>query len=384
MSKYKNHRLNLYFNQTKYWFVLFIGLLLNACSGIQTAQDYLLQDSEGLVFFSISESGEQSSSYQLIFVNESNQKNLSINLRKSDLLDIGTDENTGSAYRSFDNPRGKLVVLRLPEGIYRFDKWVSDGNKTLGKYSLGSAPGKKFRVKNGHSLYLGNVHLISSNSVRSLFIRDNRIRDFDLFEKRYPRVDKNKILVSSGAFLDPSADRNRQFDAYTSCNVDGYGLTSKKRLPAAAEKFRVLRVASKEEKISRIDGYRLKYKINGGPVGLNMKVELSDASQYVSDKKVISKWIDHIKSTIDDFRIEHHKNGYFSEYQVKTGVLDEKRMVYMVVLLDDTLQMITNVSFINPPEYLRTYKTPEEFVTIGRKIVASFQECVLTNLNNNL
>lgn len=384
MNTYKSLIQSIIGFSKKYSLILFIGGLLNACSGLQTAQDYLLHADEGLVFFSITESGVLSSSYQLTFVNESTQNRIKVNLRKTDQLDIGFKKNDKSVVRSYADPRGKLIVLRLPEGVYRFEEWSSDKNKKLGKRSLISHPGKKFRVMNNHSLYLGNVHLVSSENTKSLFVRDNRIRDFKLLHKRYPRVDKNKILVSSRAFLDPAAERNRVFDAYTGCNIDGYELISKKRLPAEAEKFRLLKIASKEEKISRIDGFRLKYKIIDGPVALNMKVELSDASQYVSDKENIEKWIKNIDSTVSDFKIEYRDKGYFSEYQVTTSILDEKRMIYMAVMLDDTLQMITNVSFINPPEYLRNYKTTAEFLPLGKKIVNTFQNCVVENLNNSL
>jgi len=373
---------SIFYFSKKYLFILLFGVLLNACSGLQTAQDYLLNNDEGLVFFSMTESGIFAP-YQLTFVNESTQHRIAINLRETDQLDIGLNNNKMPAVRSYANPRGKLIVLRLPEGVYQFDKWSSTGAKKLGKHSLGYSPAKKFRVMNGGSLYLGNVHLVSSESAQSLYVRDNRIRDFKLFAKRYPRVEKNKILISSRAFLDPASARNEVFDAYTSCNIDGYGLTSKKRLPSAAEKFRVLRVASKEEKISRIDGYRLKYKINDGPIALNMKVELSDASQYISDKKIIGEWIENIKSTVSGFNVEYRDKGYFSEYQVSTNVLDEKRMVYMVVMLDDTLQMVTNISFINPPEYMRQYQTAGEFLPDAKKIVNAFQGCVVDNLNKN-
>ena len=115
-----------------------------------------------------------------------------------------------------------------------------------------------------------------------------------------------------------------------------------------------------------------------------MKVELSDISQYAGDKKIIENWIENIKTTVDSFKVEHRVKGYFSEYQVTTSVLEEKRMVYMVVMLDDTLQMITNMSFINPPEYLRDYQSVNEFLPVAEKIVNSFQNCVIDNLNKIL
>jgi len=354
-------------------------LLLSGCAGIQTAQDYLLNNDEGLVFFTMTESGHLGERFELTFVNESNNKKIKIALHKDEKLEIGNNKAT-QQYLAYDQPRGKLVVLRLPDAVYRLDNWQSD-KQSHGRFSLGPSPGKKFKVKTGHALYLGNIHLIGDNSKTSLFIRDNRIDDRRLFFKHYPRVDKNKVLISSKYFLDPATGRERFFDAYTSCQVNNYQMISKKRLPSGSEKFRTLQVASKERKISRIDGYRIKFRHPDGPVILNMKIELSDARQYVADKKVLDEWIQDVKRSIKEFNVSSADKGFFSEYQVVTQVLDEKRMIYMVVMFDDSSQLITNMSFINPPEYLRTYQSVEEFIPRGKKLVNDYQQCVINKLN---
>lgn len=354
-------------------------LLFSGCAGIQTAQDYLLNDDEGLVFFTMTESGRLGERFELTFVNESSNKTIKISLHKGEKLEIGNNKAT-QQYLTYDQPRGKLVVLRLPEAVYRFDQWQSD-KQIHGRYSQDASPGKKFKVKPGHALYLGNIHLLGDNSKTSLLIRDNRIDDRRLFFKHYPRVDKNKVLISSKYFLDPATGRERFFDAYTSCHVAGYQMTSKKRLPASIEKFRTLQVASKERKISRIDGYRLKFRNADGPVTLSMKIELSDVSQYVTDKKVLDDWMQDIKHSIKEFNVSSVDKGFYSEYQVVTHVLDEKRMIYMVVMFDDISQLITNMTFINPPEYLRTYQSVDEFIPQGKKLVNDYQQCVIENLN---
>lgn len=355
------------------------AFLISGCTGLQTAQDYLLNENEGLVFFSMTESGQLGERFELTFVNESSNKKIKIALHKDEQLEIGNNKSP-QQYLAYDQPRGKLVVLRLPEAVYRLDNWQSD-KQVNGRFSLDKSPGKKFKVKTGHALYLGNIHLLGDDSKTSLFIRDNRIEDHQLFLKRYPRVDKNKLLISSKYFLDPAKGRERFFDAYTSCQVAGYQMISKKRLPSSIEKFRTIQVASKERKISRIDGYRLKFRYPDGPVTLSMKVELSDTRQYATDKKVLNDWMQDIKSSIKEFTVSSVDKGFFSEYQVVTQVLDEKRMVYMVVMFDDISQLITNMTFINPPEYLRTYQSVEEFIPRGKKLVNDYQQCVIRKLN---
>ena len=376
----------LWFYQIKRYLLILVSIgFLNACTGLQTAQDYLLNNEEGLAFFSMTQSGVLSSSFQLTFVNEKTGAQFSVNLRKDDVNEIGSKANTDKHYRAFDKPAGKLVVLRLPEGVYQLKHWNTTEKKKTGKNSLSRILNKKFRIMNAHALYLGNIHNLNSVVNSSVFIRDYRIRDISLFKNRYPRVEKAKLLISSKAFLNPAAGRDRVFDAFASCTLEGYQLISKKRLPAHIENYRTIRIGKEEKKISRIDGYRLKFRSgNEGPVTLNMKIEMSAAKEYTTDKKYLTEWFDNFKKTTQNFEFKSEDKGYFSEYQMKTFVLSENRMVYMVVMFDDSSQMITNMTFINPPEYLRTYQTFDEFLPMGIKTVNAFQQCAIDNLNNIL
>ncbi|MCK4709436.1 MAG: hypothetical protein KAU21_12530, partial [Gammaproteobacteria bacterium] len=289
----------------RYLFILLSISILNACTGLQTAQDYLLNNQEGLAFFSITQSGVLSSSFQLTFVNEMTNTEFTVNLRKDDFNEIGSNTNTDIQYRVFDKPAGKLSVLRLPEGIYHLKQWGTAESKKTGKNSLKHILDKKFRITNGHALYLGNIHNLNSNTHSSLYIRDNRIRDIEMFNSRYPRVDKTRLLISSEAFMNPASGRDRVFEAFSSCTLDGYQLISKKRLPAHIEKFRTIRIGKKEKKISRIDGYRLKFRSgDNGPVTLSMKIEMSAAKEYQSDKINLAEWFDNIKKTSKYFELQ--------------------------------------------------------------------------------
>lgn len=365
-------------------FVLFASSFFVGCSSLQTSQNYFLNKTEGLVFFSMTESGALNSHFQLAFKNEATNADIVVNLREADHYEIGFNAQDKTAFRAFDNPIGKLVVLRLPEGIYSLKRWSTDVQKEPGKYSLSYSPDKKFRVMNGHSLYLGNLHLLNSNSISSLLMMDHRIRDTNLFYKYYPQADKSKLLIASKSFLDPASVRDRTFDVYTGCGLKGYELFSKKRLPSHIEKFRTLRVGEKERKISRIDGYRLKFdSVVGGPE-LNAKIELSDARQYLSDKKNIKEWFDEVSKTFDGFEIFFEDKGFFSEFQLKTNAVSEKSMIYMVIMFDDSSQMITSITFINPVDYIRSYKSAESFMPSGVAAISSFQQCVIEKLNQNI
>lgn len=373
------------FNHFKYSvLILFVINLLVACGSLQISQNYSLNNSEGLVFFSMTQSGVLSSQYQLHFINDKTKVKYVVSFRKSDHHDIGFRKNDQSGFRRFDAAVGKLAVLRLPEGIYTLRKWSTKENKKKGKNSLKYSPNKKFRVMNAHSLYLGNLHLINSDTHSSLLIIDNRIRDLKLFNQRYPQVDKSKLLIASQSFLNPASGRDRVFDAYTSCTLEGYSLYSKKRLPTHVEKFRTLRVNSEDKKISRIDGYRLKFKGTDGLPELSMKVELSAAKDYVSDKSVTQEWFDEISKKKKKLEISYVKKGFFSEYQLKTNSLSKHGMIYMVTMFDDASQIITNMRFVNQPEYVRSYKTVDAFLPGAMAAVSGYQQCIVEQLNQRL
>ena len=367
--------------------ILFAINLLVACGSLQISQNYYLNNSEGLVFFSMTQSGVLSSRYQLHFVNEKTKAKYVVSFRQGDHHDIGFRENDQSSSRGFDDVVGKLAVLRLPEGIYSLRKWSTVENKKTGKNSLKYTTNKKFRVMNAHSLYLGNLHLLNSDKQSSLLILDNRIRDLRLFNQRYPQVDKNKLLITSQSFLNPASGRDRIFDAYTSCTLEGYSLYSKKRLPAHVEKFRTLRVNSEDKKISRIDGYRLKFKGSNGLPELSLKVELSAAKDYVADKLVTQEWFDEVSEKSEKSKkldISFVKKGFFTEYQLKTNSLSKHGMIYMVTMFDDASQIITNMRFVNQPEYVRSYKTVDAFMPSAMEAVSGYQQCIVEQLNQSL
>ena len=363
---------------------IFVSYFLVSCSSLQTSQNYLLNKAEGLVFFSMTQSGVLSSRFQLKLVNETTKADYVVSLRKDDQFEIGANKNELKAVRLVDNPVGKMVILRLPEGVYSLSSWSAEEKKATGKYSLSKTPGRKFRVSNARSLYLGNIHLQNSVRLSSLFIMDNRSRDLELFYKHYPRVEKNKLLVASRAFLNPAAGRDRIFEAYTNCSLKDYGLYSKKRLPSNTMQFRTLRIKGKDEKVSRIDGYRLKYASSAGRPELSMKVELSDTRSYLQDKNVITEWFNDIVSKNKDFEIALNKKGYFSEYQLRTNSLHDKNMIYMVTMFDDSNQIISNMTFVNPKEYRRSYKTVADFMPSGIAVVNEFQQCVVDQLSTRL
>ncbi len=372
-------------NQFKYSVLILLAInLLVACGSLQISQNYSLNNSEGLVFFSMTQSGALSSQYQLHFVNDKTKAKYVVSFRKNDHNMIGFKGNDQSGFRRFDEAVGKLAVLRLPEGIYTLRKWSTVENKKKGKNSLKHSPNKKFKIMNAHSLYLGNLHLINSGTHSSLLIIDNRIRDLNLFNQRYPQVDKSKLLIASQSFLNPASGRDRVFDAYTSCTLEGYSLYSKKRLPTHVEKFRTLRVNSEDKKISRIDGYRLKFKGSDGLPELSMKVELSAAKDYVSDKSVTQAWFGEISKKKKKLDISFVKKGFFTEYQLKTNSLSKHGMIYMVTMFDDASQIITNMKFVNQPEYVRSYKTVDAFLPGAMAAVSGYQQCIVEQLNQRL
>lgn len=365
-------------------FFYFILILIAGCSGLQTAYDYRLNKNEGLVFFSVTQSGELQSSFKLVFESLENQQKIVTHLRLSETPEIGDlpAANT-DRYSSYDNPVGKLVVFRLPEGVYQLSQWETSNQALLAdKYSLAKNLDRKFRVSSGNLLYLGNIHQISSKDQTRVLIRDQRIRDIKLFSKHYPLVETKDLKVASKLFLNPAEDRHRIFDAYTSCGFDdGPELISKRRLPSDSQPFRTLKIENQELKISRIDGYRLKYAYPDQQVFISIKVELSEARDYRQDRLYVNQWLDYIDKTVENFELQSVTVDYFNEQVLNTGVLEENRMVQMRLLFDDASQMMTHITFINPPEYIRSYKTLEQFLPEGERVIAQYKACVLEKLN---
>ncbi|MDH5393504.1 MAG: hypothetical protein OEY11_09990 [Gammaproteobacteria bacterium] len=360
---------------------MLLHLSLSACGAPKTTPHKAFANAQGLAFFSITESGFSNALFKLVFINELTKKQITVELKNDD-FEIGSEQAGEKDFRSFVQPRGKLVELKLPEGVYSLKQWQANQQKKTGSYSLRPAANKKFKVLGGRALYLGNIHLHSLEHTQSVFIRDRRDRDVALFYNKHAGLDKSELLISSSAFLNPASNREHLFNAYTRCSFSDYQLYSKKRLPPGVEKFRTLQVASEKKKVSRLDGYRLKYKNKSGFEVLNIKVELSDARQYAEDKKTIREWFDGFKSG-GIFSVSFEKKSHFSQFQLKNSYLAEKRMLYKVVMFDDDAQMITSLVFVNPPGYRHSYQTIEEFLPAGISAVSLYQQCVVENLNRS-
>ncbi|MDH5518336.1 MAG: hypothetical protein OEY36_11065 [Gammaproteobacteria bacterium] len=375
--------------QLKQWLIrrrwlLFLWLSAHfvlSCSSSNQTRIQPLADSQGQVFFSMTVSGYPAFEFKLTFVNELTSQEITAELRNND-SEIDSGQESADGFRSFLTPKGKLIELALPAGVYRLKQWTAKPDTPLGEYSLAKDLNKRFRVKAGHELYLGNLHLHLRQKTQSLFIRDNRLRDVSLFYQRHDRLKEGSLLISSAVFLNPAANRAHLFNAYAGCSPSGYQLYSKKRLPLSAEKFRTLRLATEHKKVSRIDGYRLKFRDPNGYETLNLAAELSDARHYQQDKEHIRQWFVGIKAG-GVFNSEFEKKPYFSEYSLISRVLVEQRLLYKAVMFDDAAQMIVTLAFTNPPDYQRFYQTAEGFLPAAQKAVDSYQQCVEQRLNHS-
>ena len=78
------------------------------------------------------------------------------------------------------------------------------------------------------------------------------------------------------------------FSGYFDCTFDDeLKLIETIRLPKEAEKYRELETADGKKRVSRIDGYTLKYSYPGTSVFVNLKVEQSTPKDFEADKKHI-------------------------------------------------------------------------------------------------
>ncbi|HWY09779.1 MAG TPA: hypothetical protein VN026_00565 [Bacteroidia bacterium] len=108
----------------------------------------------------------------------------------------------------------------------------------------------------------------------------------------------NTVLALIGLFLflnfSIKDEINKCYIAFT--KTPGLTTMEPERLPANTEKFRDLTTETGEVKVSRIDGYRIKYNNNKGVEFVNIKVELSDAKSYGADTTNIIENLKYLNS----------------------------------------------------------------------------------------
>jgi hypothetical protein len=93
-----------------------------------------------------------------------------------------------------DQPPGRLAVLEIAPGDYEFFRW---SGVVGGFVNQNAVPfSKRFEVRAGEVVYLGNLHLARRGDQQwSVTTADRRDRDFPLLEKKLPKVPPERVAI---------------------------------------------------------------------------------------------------------------------------------------------------------------------------------------------
>lgn len=173
--------------------LLFITLVGGCTSNPYTADNNIgIYDSSnyGLVVLSVNTEGSPKG-FQYILKSEDSGIQFSIPDRGA------LDSMLPMLISDFRDIKGKLVVLKLPKGKYKFVEWIYSGTG-INQYPADASWSKLgfpiyFNVENGKVNYIGQVSRINTYSGNTLLsskiiVTDKEQRDISLFLQKYPNI----------------------------------------------------------------------------------------------------------------------------------------------------------------------------------------------------
>lgn len=102
----------------------------------------------------------------------------------------------------FEDIKGKLIVLELPAGKYKFTEWFNITGSQYGTYEVQSKQDFPiyFEVLPNKACYVGEIYQTNKYSGISivdskLTIVDNAERDTKLFLEQYPNINKTNAVI---------------------------------------------------------------------------------------------------------------------------------------------------------------------------------------------
>ena len=204
---------------------IFFGVVVFAalagCASKSVKSDFTFKDdqSDGLVFFSVSHDLVGTTNTKVIFYFDGGPVSggsMVYSLSQNPLLLTGYPG-------EFEDSHGQLVTLALPVGKHQITCWQVTGTGGVRLGPTGALPPLEFSVQPGQVRYLGDLHAnlrMGKNLLGLLVVgdaypevRDKRDRDVELFNKKYPQF-KDKVT------FDPLALGPWIADSGTSRRVD--------------------------------------------------------------------------------------------------------------------------------------------------------------------
>lgn len=135
------------------------------------------------------------------------------------------------------------------------------------------------------------------------------------------------------------------------------------RLPETSEKVRTVKTENGEVDVTRIDGYRILYNNEKNVPFVNLKVELSDANSYESDKKRIVENLKYLNAHSTGMEtkelLELNFNGY-KIFGLSRGTIDVGSTLGIFVMFPGN-DVTVFFYFNNLKPDVRTFESTEDY-----------------------
>lgn len=187
----------------KFLMVLF-GFVLVGCAAKSVQRDYVLDEKSGKGIVVVSVSHDQRGSralHSIFYVDQSE------GLVPEHLILKSLGESFPGIVKAseFKDSYGQVLALELPAGQHRVDSWKAFRQAGIEVRPRDKPPALDFEVVAGKILYIGNLHLLLEGG-RNIFgipvvsdahpeVRDMRLRDIAMIEKKYPQF-RNQIGIA--------------------------------------------------------------------------------------------------------------------------------------------------------------------------------------------
>lgn len=156
------------------------------------SQNYSLNEEKGVVFFSLTASGECNFNYFIDIRNIISKMSESIGM--NDLIDgLDWEKEENDCPSTVDNYHGRLVAIDLPEGTY--DIYDLTGVNLNSRISSEEDIVMRFNVRKNEVTYLGNVHFHINKKGFSFGVRDSTERDITHFKKKFEKLGEEDIKI---------------------------------------------------------------------------------------------------------------------------------------------------------------------------------------------
>jgi len=171
---------------------------------------------------------------------------------------------------------------------------------------------------------------------------------------------------------------------YLSCKFeDDLQIVEATRRPKSAENFRLVETASRDKRVSVLDGYRVMLAYPRTPYYFaNVKVERSNELDYPNDKEIVRSQLQYSAETEQATKIIYQDktlfNGYES-YGIDKDAIDVGGVIGTHVLFSAADHVIITIYFLNQGSENRKYQNIEEYRAIREKLLEAYTRCLKGN-----